>query len=440
MFSVVSLFTGAGGLDLGIEAAGEGGLDFRAWVESDPDCRATLALNRPHLSDSPCFFSDIETVMPHQLMEVARLKSGELFLLIGGPPCQAFSTAGLRGGLNTSAGRVVRQYFGMVEMLRPRFFVFENVRGLLSAALKHRPLTEREHPQEVPDDEEAQLGSVMSRVILPGFDKLGYECVYGILCAADYGTAQVRHRVFILGSRDREFRSTVFRKQTSRQMTALDLVPVTFHKFAPYPPIRPWRTLREAIGHLDNTAPAEAETYGYSTERGEVFRHIPPGRNWKWIRDNPALFPDGYLQTVMGGAIASGGGKEGFWRRLSWDEPAPTLTAQPQQLASSLCHPTRLRPLSIPEYAAIQDFPCTYRFAGSKSSKYRQIGNAVPLRLAEAVGRALLAVARRSSRDLPEGEHPSSPPQQRRRVSRNRRKLDQTALPVRDLFSLQGDG
>lgn len=396
MLPVISLFTGAGGLDLGLERAGNGIFDVRAWVEIDQDCRSTLIANRPRLKDHPALFDDIERTSPRQLMDAAKLKAEETFLLAGGPPCQAFSTAGLRNTVSSSSGKVVHQYFEMVREIRPRFFLFENVRGLLSAALVHRPLTDRIHPKEVPDDPSSQLGSVMKLLILPTFARLGYEVVYGILCSADYGTAQVRHRVFILGSRDREFDSGVFRKQTSRRMETFDLVPPIHHKLAPYFPYQPWRTLRQALHEISEMEPNPEDTYSYSPERAAVFKRLKPGQNWKWIRDNPNLFPKGYLEKVMGGAMFSGGGKEGFWRRLAWDMPTPTLTAQPQQLASSLCHPEQERPLSIPEYSAIQDFPPDYVFVGSKSSRYRQIGNAVPLRMAESVGRAILAVANQS--------------------------------------------
>jgi len=391
MLPAVSLFTGAGGLDLGLKKAGKGILDFRAWVESDLDCQKSLLANKVARPD--CLFGDIEAISPHQLMSAAGLERGETFLLAGGPPCQAFSTAGLRRSIQTTQGRVVNGYFDMVKSLQPRFFLFENVRGLLSAALVHKPLVDRAHPQEVAEEEEHQLGSVMSKLVLPTFSRLGYEVIFGLLCSADYGTAQIRHRVIILGSRDRELNAGKFRKITGRAMTPLDLVPPTHHQHAPYPPISPWRTLRQAIGHLDGAKINGEDSYTYSPERAAIFRRIPAGENWKHVRDNPSKYPKSFLETIMGGAIESGGGKEGFWRRLSWDRPVPTLTAQPQQLASSLCHPEFERPLSVMEYAALQDFPSTYKFVGSKSSRYRQIGNAVPVRLAEAVGNALLAVA-----------------------------------------------
>lgn len=387
----VSLFTGAGGLDLGLARAATGRIDFRAWVEIDPDAQRTLLSNGVAAEER--LFGDITTVTPSEVMRAANVAPTELFLLAGGPPCQAFSTAGLRQAVNTASGRVVHGYFAMVRELQPRFFLFENVRGLLSAALVHRPLIDRSHPQEVPDDEDARLGSVMEKLILRTFKRLGYEVVFGVLNAADYGTAQARHRVIILGSRDKELGSVVFRKQTSRPMMTLDIVPPTHHRTARYRGIRPWRTLKDSIGHLAAEPPAPSDSYGYSAERGSVFANVPPGENWKYLLRHPD-FGVPYLKKWMGEkALASGGGKEGYYRRLSWDAPAPTLTAQPQQLASSLCHPDHDRPLSIPEYAALQDFPPDYVFEGSKASRYRQIGNAVPTGLAEALGLALLGLA-----------------------------------------------
>lgn len=393
MLPVVSLFTGAGGLDLGLKQAGKGAFDFRAWVELEADCHKTLIANRLASNKRGALFSDIENIVPNDLMRAAGLAKEETFLLAGGPPCQAFSTAGLRGSVQSPEGRVVHAYFEMVKHLRPRFFLFENVRGLLSAALEHLPLSDRTHPQEVASKEVNRLGSVMNLLLLPTFAKLGYEVSYGLLCSADYGTAQVRHRVFIIGSRDRELGGGVFKKITGRSMTPLDIVPPTHHALAPYSPISKWRTLRDAVGHLSGEKLSPEDTYTYSPERASIFKKIPPGENWKYVRDNPKKFPKGFLEEIMGSAISSGGGKVGFWRRLSWEEPVPTLTAQPQQLASSLCHPQFERPLSIPEYAALQDFPDSYKFVGSKSSRYRQIGNAVPVRMAKAVGSSLLAIA-----------------------------------------------
>jgi DNA (cytosine-5)-methyltransferase 1 len=142
------------------------------------------------------------------------------------------------------------------------------------------------------------------------------------------------------------------------------------------------------------------QTFTYSEDRKAVWRRIPPGVYWTYVRDNPNLFPPGFLEQIMGGSINSGGGKVGFWRRLSWDKPAPTLPTQPQHLATGLCHPEEERPLSVPEYAVIQDFPSSYAFCGRKDSQYRQIGNAVPVRLATALGETLLAFDRHEASEI----------------------------------------
>ncbi len=156
---------------------------------------------------------------------------------------------------------------------------------------------------------------------------LGYEVVFALLNAADYGTAQVRHRFVFLGSRDHEFGSGTFRKMTGQTMTLQDLLPPTHHRLAPYSPIEPWRVLRDAIGGMPEPDPRE--TFTYSPERINVWKRIPAGRYWTYVRDNPVLFPEG-LEALLKGAFSSGGGKVGFWRRLSWDKPSPTLPTQPQ--------------------------------------------------------------------------------------------------------------
>jgi DNA (cytosine-5)-methyltransferase 1 len=397
----ISLFSGAGGLDLGLSRAGRGEIDFRAWVEKDPDCRETLSLNHP--GSRHALFSAIEDTDPRQVLKVIGLRRSDIFLVAGGPPCQAFSTAGLRRSIHESRGRVADHYFDFIQQVRPRFFVFENVRGLVSVAMQHRRYvdriaSERANPGEPDLMEDQRLGSVFDQVFWPRMKRLGYEIVFGLVNAADYGTAQIRHRFIFLGSRDKEFESGRFRKMTGQTMTLQDLLPPSHHQLAPYPPIASWRTLRDAIDGLQEPPPDE--TFTYSDDRRRVWRRIPPGCYWTFIRDNPAKFPEG-LEALLKGAFSSGGGKVGYWRRLSWDKPAPTLPTQPQHLATGLCHPEVERPLSVPEYAALQDFPADYKFAGAKSSRYSQIGNAVPVRLGKALGSLLLAVANRAPSGTP---------------------------------------
>ncbi len=166
----ISLFTGAGGLDLGLSRAGGGEIQFGAWVEKDEDSRETIALNHPTGRDA--IFGDITKVHPTQLMQAAGLSRGQAFLVAGGPPCQAFSTAGLRQSIHEPRGQVVDRYFDIIREVRPRFFVFENVRGLASVAIKHRRYvdriaSEKENPGEPDLEADQRLGSVFDQVSGP---------------------------------------------------------------------------------------------------------------------------------------------------------------------------------------------------------------------------------------------------------------------------------
>jgi len=394
----ISLFSGAGGLDIGL-ARSDSRLEFHSWVESDTDCLDTLQANNPD-SGSDAFHRDIRFITGKHLLAQCRIEKGEAFVVAGGPPCQAFSTAGLRQSINEERGTLVDNYFSIIKTVRPRFFVFENVRGLLSVAIKHSSYAERIEREKLGLDvkrpEEEKLGSVFNLVVLPRLKKLGYEIVYGLVNAADYGSPQVRHRLVILGSRDNEFGSGKFRKITGQRLTVQDLMPPTHHSLAPYPPIRKWRTLKDSIWDLRESPPRDEDCFTYSKERQAVWWRIPPGAYWTYIRDNPSIFPEG-LEQLMGGGYRSGGGKVGFWRRLSWNKPAPTLPTQPQHLATGLCHPDFERPLSVLEYMRLQGFPDNYIISGPKASRYKQIGNAVPVELGEAIGRVLNAIADRAS-------------------------------------------
>ena len=376
----ISLFSGAGGLDLGLEMAG---FDTAVFVESDEAARMTLRANRERLRrpDAP-ILGDITKFKPEDVLEDAGLQRGEATLVAGGPPCQSFSTAGRRGSIGDPRGGLLHYFVDVVQAAQPRFFVLENVRGILSAAVKHRPLRFRGngHSPLEPDEE---LGSLLRTVILPALrEQLKYEVVYGLVNSADYGVPQTRSRVIFLGSRDHEFGSP---KWSPDEMPIAELLPPTFAKDSPKHRNR-WRTLGQAIGSLADEDP---EFLRYSSSRAAVLELVPAGKNWRYLRDTRGSV---YLKKVMGGAYEAGGGKVGFWRRLSFDKPSPTVLASPIQKGSSLCHPVETRPLSVREYARVQEFPDDYVFEGSVAAKYKQIGNAVPIGLGRAIGIALARV------------------------------------------------
>ena len=374
VLSHVSLFSGAGGLDLGLDRAG---FTTLVAVEKDRYARETLQANREYFR-SPGFtlFEDVNELTGEDLLIAAGVQRGGLDLLSGGPPCQPFSTAGHRRSVVDPRGSLFGRYLKLVGEMEPRFFVLENVRGILSAALRHRPL-DRRGDSHAPLASDEQLGSLLTQTILPTIrDGLGYQVAYGLVNAADYGVPQRRQRVIFIGSRDHEL------GECGRTPQMAELVPPT-HAKTPTHGLAGWRTLGDALEELGE---AEPEGSRYSPARAAVLARVPPGRNWRYIRDN---FGEDYLRSVMGGAYSSSGGKVGFWRRLSFDEPCPTLPASPAQKATSLCHPVETRPLRVREYACVQQFPRDYAFAGPTSAKYVQIGNAVPAGLAEAVGAAV---------------------------------------------------
>ncbi|MBK1990289.1 DNA cytosine methyltransferase [Sphaerospermopsis aphanizomenoides BCCUSP55] len=360
----ISLFTGAYGLDLGLEQAG---FHTVSVVEKDRDASKTIAINRPYLQES-AIPREIEKVSSQDLLEEGgrvlnlgrALLPGEVDLVTGGPPCQPFSTAGKRGSVIDPRGSLFMDFIRIVKEVQPRFFLMENVRGLLSASLRHRPINQRgkNYPPLEPDE---IAGSAL-KVVLAEMKELGYNVVYNLLEAADYGVPQNRLRVIFIGSRDSEAVTFPLAKNSKDGI---------YNKNLPQ-----WRTLKDALIDLVDNEP---EFIAYPESRLKFLRLLEAGQNWRYL-------PEELQKEAMGGAYNSGGGKVGFYRRLSWDKPSPTITTCPHQKATDMCHPVELRPLTVRESAKIQTFPDDWIFYGSVTSKYKQIGNAVPVLLAKELG------------------------------------------------------
>lgn len=347
---VVSLFSGAMGMDLGLTSAG---LLTAVAQDIDPWCCETIRTNKP---DCAVVCGDIKELIAREpdctfLLKAAGLRKGEAFAVVGGPPCQAYSTAGRRRGTEDVRGTLYADYIHVVSSLRPRFFVMENVKGLLSMR------TRQGDPDSAP----------LLDAILSEFASLGYKTVHGVLDAVDYGAPQFRERVIIVGSRDGEgvFLPAPTHFQTHQRASCR------------------WRTLGDTIADLEGRAGPAAK---FSPRIRKVLRMVPPGGYWKNL-------PEEVAKEAMGGAFASSGGKVGFFRRLDFASPSPTLVTSPVQKATMLCHPNRTRALSVKEYARIQGFPDDWELRGSVSDCYRQIGNAVPVQLSAAIGEMLCSVA-----------------------------------------------
>ena len=328
-FTSVELFAGAGGLALGMSQAGFSHLLLN---EFDTDACATLRMNRP---DWNIVQDDVHNV------DFTGLQ-GQVDLLTGGFPCQAFSYAGKQGGFNDTRGTLFFELARAVKEIQPAVFVAENVKGLLS------------------HDSGRTFETICNTIKELGYSLLSYKVMRAIM----YAVPQKRERLIMVAVRN-------------------DIAP--FAEFVWPSPYYRVLTLRDAFyeGVLYDANVPYSAGQKYPDKKRQVMEMVPMGGDW---RDLPVEVQREY----MGGSFYLGGGKTGMARRLSLDEPSLTLTCAPAQKQTERCHPTETRPLSVREYARIQTFPDNWEFAGKISSQYKQIGNAVPVNMAAAVGRSVI--------------------------------------------------
>ena len=319
-FTTIELFAGAGGLALGIENAG---FDTLGLIEFDKDASDTLKENRPNWN---VINDDIANISCLDLQEYFGLKKGELDLLSGGAPCQSFSYAGKRLGLEDARGTLFYHYAKFLEQLQPKMFLFENVRGLLTHD-KGRTY----------------------KTITDIFESTGYTIQKKVLNAWDYGVAQKRERLITIGIRN-------------------DLVDKTHFDFPEPHDYKP--VLRDIL--LDCP---KSEGTPYSEYKRKIFELVPPGGYWRDI-------PEDIAKEYMKSCWYMEGGRTGILRRLSLDEPSLAVLTSPSQKQTDRCHPLEARPFTIRENARCQSFPDDWKFCGSVGSQYKQVGNAVPVYLA----------------------------------------------------------
>lgn len=313
---VIELCAGAGGLALGFEKAG---LEHELLVEIDKDCVATLKKNRPEWNVLHADIKDVDFT-PYSADVV-----------VAGLPCQPFSYAGKKLGFNDTRGTLFFDYARCLEETKPKMCIIENVQGLVG------------HDK----------GRTLKTILNVLENELGFEVQYQVLNAVDYGVAQKRKRMFIVGTKE-------------------DIVFKYPEKQGGNP------TLRDALKDVP-----KSEGTSYSESKKQVLDLVPPGGCWIDL-------PDDVQKEYMGKSLYSGGGKRGMARRLSWDEPCLTLTTSPCQKQTERCHPDETRPFTVREYARIQSFPDEWEFCGSLNSQYKQIGNAVAVNVAEAVGKEVI--------------------------------------------------
>lgn len=356
----ISLFSGAMGLDLGLEASG---FEIAGCLDNDKWACETIRLNRP---DLPVVEDSITNWTGKELLSRFGIPMNEVALIAGGPPCPSFSTAGKRQSFNDPRGQVMFDFLRIVGEIRPPFFVMENVRGILSASIRHVPFAVRNANGAALEPEE-QYGSVL-RALNETFKRMGYTVTVELVNAANYGVPQKRERVVFLASKE----GFQVRMPVGEYTEKGGL----FQK--------PWRTLRHAIGDLKDPEP---KYIPFSPARLKYLRLLREGENWRNL-------PQEVLREALGGAYKASGGKVGFFRRLSFDKPCPTVPTSPIHKSTCLCHPAELRPLTVKEYARVQQFPDDWKFAGSIAKQYEQIGNAVPVGLGHVIGRTILQYLR----------------------------------------------
>lgn len=328
-FTSIELFAGGGGLALGMEKAG-----FKHILlnEFDKFACATLKKNRPSWNVVEGDIHDISF----------KEYEGKADFLSGGFPCQAFSYAGNKGGFEDARGTLFFELARAVKEVKPKVFMGENVKGLYTHDKGH-------------------TFEVIKNVITD----LGYTLVEPkVLKAIQYQVPQKRERLILIA-----IRNDIADK-------------VRFHYPSPYHRVL---TLRDVFfkGILYDSDVPESIGQKYPQRKKEIMELVPMGGYWKDL-------PDDLQREYMKGSYYMGGGKTGIARRLSLDEPSLTLTCAPAMKQTERCHPTETRPLTVREYARIQTFPDDWDFCGNMTAQYKQIGNAVPVNLAAAVGRSLI--------------------------------------------------
>jgi len=328
-YTLVELFAGAGGLALGLEQAGFKSLRLN---EINKHACNTLRKNRP---DWNVIEGDIVDQSFHDL-------SGKVDLLTGGFPCQPFSTAGKKLGLEDIRGTLVFEMIRVMKEIKPKVFLAENVSGLKN-------------------DDNGRTIEVIKDII----NESGYSVIEeDIYKAIFYKVPQKRERLIIIAVRNDLKDKVVYEKHS------------VYHSLV---------TVKDALkkGSLYNSDVPESEGQSYPARKAEILSYVPEGGYW---RDLPLELQKEYMK----GSFSLGGGKTGMARRLSWNEPSLTLTCSPAQKQTERCHPEENRPLTTREYARIQTFPDDWVFEGSTTEIYKQIGNAVPVNLAACLGRSIV--------------------------------------------------
>lgn len=365
--TAISLFSGAGGCSLGFRQAS---YDIRFAMDIDADAVDSYQRN---FTGTPCEAADIRELSTDMLLQRAKLGAGELDILLGGPPCQGFSSAGVKAG-EDPRNSLLRHYVRLLQGVRPKWFLMENVEGLLTNA-----------------------GGSHIHDAVAAFLEAGYSVNVEKVYAQGYGVPQRRKRVLIVGNRlghdfifpepVTRFSGNIFRKGEITFSTAVgDLPPaaedsneaVAFRK----PP------QNELQAYLRGKAQSVSDHYSpaLSEIQLERVRNLRAGQTMKDLPEHlqHESFRRRAFRRVMDGTpVEKRGGAPSGLKRLFGNEPSLTITSAATR---EFVHPTEDRLLTLRECARLQTFPDWFEFAGGAASRIQQIGNAIPPILARAVG------------------------------------------------------
>ena len=328
-YSIIELFAGAGGLAIGMEKAGFEAVLLNEW---DKKACETLRQNRPEWN-----------VIEGDVRNIDFKAYKGIDILSGGFPCQAFSHAGKRLGFKDTRGTLFFEFARAIKESEPTIFFAENVKGLLT-------------------HDNGNTMEVIKNVI----EEIGYDLLdINTINAMFYQVPQKRERLFIVGVKK-------------------GLLPPNYIFERP-PYYNTIYTLKDVLYKSDlfSTDVPLSNKKEYPKRKKEIMDLVPQGGCWKDL-------PEEIQKEYMGKSFYSGGGKTGMARRLSLNSPSLTLTCSPAQKQTERCHPLETRPLSVREYARIQTFPDDWIFSGGTDAQYKQIGNAVPVNLAYAMGKSLI--------------------------------------------------
>lgn len=361
---VIDLFCGVGGLSYGF--AHNDNFEIVAANEILPNMAKAYSLNHPTVK---VYVEDIKDFSAEKIETDLNIKASEIDIIVGGPPCQAYSTVGKRL-IDDPRGKLFQEYYRVLKEFNPKLFLFENVKGLLS-----------------------MQGGELLETIISLFESLDYKVQYKLLNAADFGAPQIRERVIIIGSKlKNDF------QYPSQTHYSAEEAPYLFRAG-----LKSHLTLEEAISDLPFIK-SGSERFEYASEPQNEFQikmrvnapekltdHNSPNNNAKLVKIME-LLPDGGTPEDLPKELRPTSGFKNTYCRLWWNRPSTTITRNLSTPSSSRCiHPKAPRPLTTREGARIQCFPDSYQFFGSRSDRNLQIGNAVPTFLSNAVAGAILS-------------------------------------------------